>query len=66
MPSKCDKLKDLVLDLDQFGESFSFKLPNGKETHRTWLGFGVSFFIFALLTVYAVMKGSKVQGYGDS
>ena len=69
MPTKetrCDRIQDIALDVDQFGESFSFKLPNGKETHRTWLGFVVSFFIFGVLAVYSSMKGAKVTGYGDS
>ena len=34
--------------------------------HRTWLGFGLSFFILSVLIVYASMKAIKVRSYGDT
>ena len=61
-----DRLKDFLLDRDAFGEGFAFKLPNGKETTRTWVGTCSTFFIYILLAIYAGMKFQKVYGYGDT
>ena len=61
-----DRLKDFLLDRDAFGEGFSFNLPNGKETTRTWTGTALTFFFYLLITIYGYMKIMKVFGYGDS
>ena len=66
MPSACDTFKDNLLDLDKFGEGFTFKLPNGKETTRTWAGVFCTMIIYALIVLYAGMKVFKVTNYGDS
>ena len=66
MPSTCENLKDNILDLDKFGEGFTFKLPNGKETTRTWIGVGCTVLIYAVLVLYGTMKIFKVWQWGDS
>ena len=66
MPNACNSFKDKILDFHQFGEGFTFKLPNGKETTRTWVGVTLTVFIYAVIFLYAVMKFVKVTQYGDS
>ena len=61
-----DKAKEFLLDRDVFGEGFSFTLPNGKETTRTWGGTCLTFFFYIILLIYSYMKIMKVFGYGDS
>ena len=66
MPSACDTFKDNLLDIDKFGEGFTFKLPNGKETTRTWTGVFCTVILYALVLLYAGMKAFKVAKFGDS
>ena len=66
MPNACESFKDKILDWDAFGEGFTFKLPNGKETTRTWVGVIFTVLIYGVIMLYAYMKFAKVIAYGDS
>ena len=62
----CTKIEDKVLDYDHYGDGFAFTLPNGKEKYGSWIGFTITMLLNILILVYAVQKGQKVFGYGDS
>ena len=66
MPNACESFKDKILDVDKFGEGFTFKLPNGKETTRTWIGVLFTVLLYIVILAYAYMKFAKVLGFGDS
>ena len=62
----CGRVGELILDQDAFGEGFNFSLPNGKEKYTTWKGVVITFLMWCVIIVYAVMKGDKVWGYAAS
>ena len=62
----CDKVGEIILDRDAFGEGFAFTLPNGKEKYTTWCGVLFTAIIYALIVLYGVMKLGKVTGYADT
>ena len=61
-----NNFKNLLLDRDHFGESFSFTLPSKRETHNTMRGVGLSMICNVLILYFFVVKIINVDGYRDS
>ena len=64
--SKTTKLKEAVLGLDQFGSGFSFKLPEGKDTHNTLLGSCFSVLMISTLILYGTMQMQRLAVFEET
>lgn len=62
----CAAFEDKALNIDRFGQTFSFKLPNGKSRYRTWSGVCISLLLFIIIIGYSTLKADKVWHYGDT
>ena len=59
-------LQEKALDLDQFGSSFNFKLPEGKDTINTMVGFFTSLAVFIVVIMYSSMQLHRLNGYSEN
>ena len=64
--TSCYKLQETILRVDVFGETFSFKLPDGNDAYRTWIGLFMTLLLYMVLLTYAGLKWDKVYNFGDS
>ena len=64
--NRCREVEDKVLDVDRFGQSFQFKLPNGKDVYTSWLGFGCTLILYLILISYGIFKAKILIKFGDS
>ena len=55
-----------ALDLDQFGSSFNFKLPQGKDTLNTLTGLIASMFMIFMVVFYASMQMHRLNSFGET
>ena len=62
----CSVLKDKALDLDQFGTSFNFKLPEGKDTLNTMVGSITSVTIVVIVIFYASLQMHRLTRFGEN
>ena len=53
--NSCSFIKEKALDLDQFGSGFNFKLPEGKDTINTMVGFFTSVMVIIIIILYSGM-----------
>ena len=58
-------LGDKVKALDMFGEQVQFKV-NGKDTHRTYIGALISFFVIVITFIYALQRYDVMLERGDT
>ena len=58
-------LGEKVKALDMFGQKVQFKV-NGKETHRTYIGATLSFFVIVTTFVYALQRYNVMVERGDT
>ena len=59
-------LKEKALDLDQFGSGFNFKLPEGKDTINTMVGFVTSLTVLIIVIMYSSMQLHRLNGYSEN
>ena len=58
--------KTFASNLDQFGDSFQFKLPGNKWKHGTRLGFFFTLLLIGTLILQSILKGQRLFGRGDT
>ena len=57
---------DKAFDFDAFGETFQFKLPDGKDEYKSCMGLVLTIFCYSLLVTYSSFKIKKVWNFGDT
>ena len=59
-------MQEKALDLDQFGSGFNFKLPEGKDTINTMVGFVTSLAVLIIVIMYSSMQLHRLNGYSEN
>ena len=61
-----DSLKEKVLDIDAYGRSFGFRMPNNKDKFSSWHGVFITLLIYSMLAVHGYIKLDTLLNYGDT
>ena len=64
--TSCHSIREKALDLDQFGSGFNFKLPDGRDTINTMVGFTTSLVVLLILLMYSSMQMHRLSLYGEN
>ena len=58
---KCDSFGNKALVFDRFEQTFNFKMPGGRSTHRTCVGCFLSIVLLAVILLFALIKYDSVK-----
>jgi len=64
--SQCEKFSKGAISLDRFGQSFNFRLPDGRRDKRTWQGMVFTFVVSTAILFYAAIQLTKLISYDDT
>ena len=57
---------DKILEYDNFGTPYKFKLPEGKENLTSWKGCGFTFLLVVSLLFYGSMQSIKLLTFDET